>query len=272
MAVDFKTEHTRTSEYLFLPEDIKFNPDLNGRHELPDIEWLITSMVRHGQLQPVSIKNNGGAPWLHIGHSRWRAGLEINRRNLMPVPFKLRCVYFRGSELDAFRATVAENRDRNQTTQIDDGHNIARFLRYNMTLDQIAEEYHEDVAWVKDRLSLIDLCEEAQKLVTNRELKPNAAKALAKLSTDAQKAKIASGEKLTVAAIRRVGSPAPIQSPNGTVSTPSAKRKWDKAEVCAKLQEWIDLELPPHIAKMDADNAIRTVLSQIQEEIECGGC
>ena len=126
MAVDFKTEHTRTSEYLFLPSDIKINPELNGRHELPDIEWLIGSMVSSGQLQPVLIGNDGGTPILYAGHSRWRAALEINKRKLTLAPFKLRCVYFKGSETDAFLATIRENRDRNATTAIDDAHNIAK--------------------------------------------------------------------------------------------------------------------------------------------------
>ncbi len=272
MAVDFKTEHTRSSEYLFLPELIKFNPLLNGRHELPNIDWLVTSMVQHGQLQPVSIKNNGGEPWLHIGHSRWRAALEINKRKLTPVPFKLRCVYFRGSEQDAFRATIAENRDRNQTTAIDDAYNIARLERYGMSTEEIATEYHEDERWVKERLALIDLCDEAQKAVTSRDLKPNAAKVLAKLSADAQRAVIASGEKLTPASIRKFSQPAATAAASTTGKNGTVKAlKWDKQMVCAKLQEYIDMDLPKHVSVMSAENAIRTVLGQLLDEFG-GGC
>ena len=271
MAVEFKTDHTRTSEYLFVPSDIKINPELNGRHELPDIEWLIESMVASGQLQPVLIGNDGGRPVLYAGHSRWRAGIEINKRKLTPVPFKLRCVYFRGNEHQAFMATVRENRDRNETTAIDDAYNIAKLERYGMTLEDIgAKVYHEDLKWVKDRLSLIELCADAAKALTNNTLKPKAAVALAKLSKEAQREWLKSGEKPTVASIKRAAVPQPQETTSDASPKSPAKRKWDSKAVCAKLQEWIDLELPPHIAKMDAENAIRTVLSQIQEEIQCG--
>lgn len=270
MAVEFKVDHTRTSEYLFLPSDIKFNPDLNGRHELPEIEWLVKSMVQHGQLQPVSIKNNGGTPWLHIGHSRWRAALEINKRKLTPVPFKLRCVYFKGSEMDAFRATVAENRDRNATTPIDDAHNCARFQRYGMTIEQIASEYHEDEKWVKDRLALIELCEEAQRAVVNRTLKPNAAKALAKLSTEAQRDALKSGERLTPASIKRIAAPSPASDAGNTPSTPPAKRKFQKQDFCDILSRYLASDLPKHVLEMTVENAVRTVLGEISDEIECG--
>ncbi len=110
MAVDFKVEHPRTSEYLFLPKDIKFKPELNGRHELPDIERMIDSLVRNGQLQPVLIRNDGGMPVLVAGFSRWRAAVEINKRKLTEVPFKLRCVYFKGSEQQGVLANISENR------------------------------------------------------------------------------------------------------------------------------------------------------------------
>ena len=155
MAVDFKVEHTRTSEYLILPKDIKFKPELNGRKELPDIEPLIESMVRQGQLQPVLIRNDGGMPVLVAGFSRWRAAVEINKRKLTPEPFRLRCVYVKCSEQQGVLMNISENRERNSTTPIDDGHNIARLERYGMTMTEIAAVYHEEESWCKKRLSLV---------------------------------------------------------------------------------------------------------------------
>lgn len=277
MAVEFKTEHTRTSEYLFLPELIKFNPALNGRHELPDIEWLITSMVKHGQLQPVSIKNNGGEPWLHIGHSRWRAGIEINKRSLTPVPFKLRCVYFKGSERDAFLATIAENRDRNATTPIDDAHNMARLERYGMTLEEIATEYHEETKWVRDRMALIELCEDAQKAVASGTLKPSAAKVLAKMSSDAQKVQLESGKKLTAGGLKRIASvnasqpAAPAAALNTTPTVLESRqtlRKWDKQAFLNLIDEYLEMDIPKRIQGMTCENAIRVFLGEMRDQIE----
>lgn len=186
MAVEFKVEHTRTSEYLILPKDIKFKPELNGRHELPDIEWLVTSMVKNGQLQPVLVRNDGGMPILVAGFSRWRAAVEINKRKLTPKPFRLRCVNFSGSEQQAFLANIEENHKRKDTTEIDDAFNCARLERYGMSHQEIAEVYHENVAWVKKRIALVSLTVESQKAVKEGRVKPNAAATLAKLSEEEQ--------------------------------------------------------------------------------------
>ena len=195
MAVEFKVDHTRTSEYLILPKDIKFKPELNGRHELPDIEWLIESMVKNGQLQPVLVRNDGGTPVLVAGFSRWRAAVEINKRKLTANPFKLRCVNFRGSEQQAVLANISENRERNATTPIDDGYNIARLERYGMSMDEIAAVYHEDVAWCKGRLALVSLSKDSQEALKAGTVKPNAAKVLAKLSEEEQAKAIADAKK-----------------------------------------------------------------------------
>lgn len=206
MAVEFKVEHTRTSEYLFLPKDIRFKPELNGRHDLPEIDWLIKSMVELGQLQPVLIRNDGGVPVLVAGFSRWRAAIEINKQKLTPVPFKLRCVYFKGSEQQAVLANIAENLERNSTTPLDDGYNIARLERYGMSMEEIASHYHEDVLWVKKRLSLVSLTPESQEAVKSGKVKPNAVQALAKLSEAQQRDALKSPTPLTAAALKRVGN------------------------------------------------------------------
>jgi ParB/RepB/Spo0J family partition protein len=212
MAVEFKVDHTRTSEYLILPKDIKFKPELNGRHELPDIEWLIESMVKMGQLQPVLVRNDGGTPILVAGFSRWRAAIEINKRKLTEVPFKLRCVNFKGSEQQAIIANISENRERNATTPLDDGYNIARLERRGMTLEEIAEQvYHEDVPWCRARLSLVSLSEESRTAMKNGLVKPNAAKVLAKLSEDEQaravKTAQKTGQPITAASLKKEQPP-----------------------------------------------------------------
>lgn len=202
MAVDFKTDHKRTSEYSFAPEDIVIKADLNGRHETPEIEWLIDDIVKQGQLQPVVIRSDGGKPVLVAGFSRWRACMEINKRELTPVPIRLRCSYFRGSELEGFLANISENRLRNQTTAMDDAYNCRRLEQWGMDIDAIAAHYREKPAWVKKRLSLLSLTEPAREAVQNGTLKPTAATEIAKLSTEKQAemvAKAASGEKVTVA-------------------------------------------------------------------------
>ena len=61
MAVDFKVAHNRTSEYRIAPERIDVRAELNGRHELPDIEWLIADILKNGQHTCCNLERWGNA-------------------------------------------------------------------------------------------------------------------------------------------------------------------------------------------------------------------
>lgn len=198
MAVSFDVEHKRTSEYRFLPEYIKVKPELNGRHEKPEIEWLINDILAHGQHTPVVIRNDGGKPVLVAGFSRWRAVSEINKRKLSPVPMQLRATYVQCSESEAFLLNISENRFRNETTPLDDAYNIKRLIsNYNMTEDQAATVYFPTAAtdaekkkavkFIRERMTLISLTPEAKEAVRTGRVKENAASAIAKLTEEQQR-------------------------------------------------------------------------------------
>jgi ParB-like chromosome segregation protein Spo0J len=210
MAVDFKVEHTRTSEYLIPPKHIDIRPELNGREDATDVEDLIDSFADIGQLTPVDIGNNGGRPYLIFGHRRWRAAVQGIKNGKLPKDFKLRCVYFRGTPLDELKAVVAENLRRKGTSPRCDASNIARMERYGMTHEEIAYFYGQstedgkpDVGWVKRRLALILLIPDADKAVKDGRVKPNAVQVLAKLSRE-QQAEAIKAETVTVAACKAV--------------------------------------------------------------------
>ncbi len=187
MAVDFKAKFTRTSEYGFAPQDIVVKPKLNGRHELPDIQWLIDDIVDKGQLQPCVIRNEAGKPVLVAGFSRWRAISEINKKHLAPVQLSVRCCYSRCNEQEGFIANISENRVRNATTPLDDAHNISMLQKWGKTDEEIAGIYKASAAWVKKTAKLVTLEPEAQKAVNEGRLKPTAAAEIAKLTAEQQR-------------------------------------------------------------------------------------
>ena len=214
MAVEFAVKGTRTSEYLFAPEQLEIDPALNGRHELPDIQWIIDSILTHGQLQPVTIRREGGKPVLVAGFSRWRAVSEINKKKLSEKPLSLRCSYTQLTEKQAFLANIEENRVRNATTPMDDAYNLQRLVNvYQMTPEECAEAFRASASWVKGRLALIEATPEVEKQIRAGKIKGPAAKAVAKLSKEHQKklAKVAEEKgKVTPADIRReTGKPEP---------------------------------------------------------------
>jgi len=189
LAVDFtdKSAYTRTSEYVYDPACLALSPELNGRQDLPNIDGLVASIAKIGQLQPVVIRNNGGVPTLIVGISRWRAILKINKEKLTPLPLKIRCVYFQTNENDGFLAGIAENHFRNATTPLDDAYNCDRLQKWGQTIEQIAETYNESAAWVRGRLKLVTLDPEAKAAVKEGRLKPTAAAHISKLSAEQQR-------------------------------------------------------------------------------------
>jgi len=209
MAVEFKVEHKRTTEYRFYPEDITINPRLNGRHNKPDIEPLIEDILRQGQHTPVTIRNDGGRPVLVTGFSRWCAVSEINKRKLADVKMQLRCTYVQCTEAQGFLANISENRFRNSTTPVDDAYNIQRLIKnFAMTEEQAAavyfplaktdEELKSAVRFIKNRLALISLAPEAEEAFRRGQMKESAAMAIARLSQEQQKhvIKTAEGKKI----------------------------------------------------------------------------
>lgn len=210
MAVAFTTEHTRTSEYLFNPKEIIVKPELNGRHEAPDIEPLIADIVRRGQIEPGVVRNDGGKAVLCAGFSRWRAVTEINKRKLTPVPLPFRATYLKANELDGFLANIAENRFRNQTTKLDDAYNVQRLEAWGQTAEQIAEIYGADLKWVRSMQKLVALDPSAQNAVASGKIKSSAIAAVSKLTTEDQRkiVKDAGDGKVKIPKAKTNGKPA----------------------------------------------------------------
>jgi hypothetical protein len=198
MAVDFNVKPTRGTIYEFFPEEIEVREELNGRQEKPDIEWLITDILYQGQIQPSGIWSDAGSPVLSYGFSRWRAISEINKRKLTPEPMKLKCSYYKTNEQGAFIRNISENRMRNDTTPVDDAHNIQRLLAWGMLESAVARIYWpvaategeiaKAVKWVNDRLNLIKLTPESEQALKSGRMNESAAQAISKLKSTQQKA------------------------------------------------------------------------------------
>lgn len=275
-------------------QDLLPNPNFNGRVELADIAKFERDFLdpKIGQIQPISVWKHPptGRAWIIDGITRWRAARKISEEGVGPHKdgkFRLKCLYLQcATEQEAFILTIKAN-IRTDPGQASNVNNVA-ICRYNLGLeeDDIAARVYgrftidnkPDVKWVQEMLALNNLTPEALKALSAGKLKSSAARALAKLAPDAQRRNVERldrGERLTAANIAEsafvgVNGHRPTETTTDAAPARPAKQKWDKKAICAKIQDWIDLKLPPHIARMDAENAIRTVLAQIQEEIGCG--
>lgn len=221
MAVQWAVENTRSSVYMFDPGDIKIKPELNGRHEAPEVEGLIASILEHGQLQPVLVRSENDKPVLLAGFSRWTAVSEINKRKLAPVRMKLACVYVRCNEQDGYVRNWQENRERNQTTPMDDAHHFAQLLKWGWTEEDVANRLKVKPRYVKDRLALIEAEPEVQHAVTEGRIKPTAAVKLAKLAAEQQR---------TVAKMNGKVSAKQVDAATGKRSRPSFRAVYEFVE------------------------------------------
>jgi hypothetical protein len=127
---------------------------------------------------------------------------------------KLRANYVKTNEKGAFIRNISENRMRNETTPVDDAHNIQKLIEaWQMDEKEVAkiyfptaateDELKDAVKWVRGRIDLIRLTPEAEKAVTDGRLNETAAAAIAKLSASQQRAALKSKDgKLTAKDIK----------------------------------------------------------------------
>ena len=195
-------------EWTPLPEEITVKALLNGRHDEPDLEPLIASILELGQLQPVTIRREAGKPVLFAGFNRWKAIATINRKGLTgkmrpdaSVPMRVRAVVRNVDEETGFFANIAENNVRTPTTELDDAYNLRRLIDgYSLTEEEAGQRYDKPVKWVRARLELIQLSKPAQKAYKEGRLLGPQARKLAKMATEQQNEIVASqdGKKITV--------------------------------------------------------------------------
>lgn len=277
--------YKRTDAHMIDPREVEIAPELNGRLELPQIDTFLADFrnPKIGQIQPVTITKRNGRPVIVDGHCRWRAALELTNNGEGPFDggvFKLKCVYFVGTDLECFIATIKAN-VRNEPKAEDDGYNISRLLHnFGMDESEIAQRIYgrttvdgkPDVKWVRDRAALAELAPEAVQALREGKLKPSAAVALASLTQDVQREKLrraaSEGKKLTTASIKRDDS-APATTPavpeGGGNNQKPGKVTVDKCREV--LQQYIDMDIPTRIQGMTCENAIRTILGEILDEI-----
>jgi len=212
----------RCNAYSIDPRQVVIQPELNGRHDLPEIETLIADILSKpdgmsikGQTTPVIIRRDGTRPVLVAGHRRLRAILEINKRKLTPEPLSLLCSYMQLTEVEALAVAVTENRERAAITPMDEAFCIKQFLRLGKDHEWIAlhggffpqlagssvkdngaatSELKRAIAWVKKREKLLGLTEEAQEAVSKGEIKVSAAEHLSTLEAEKQRALVKEGK------------------------------------------------------------------------------
>ena len=145
------------------------------------------SMLRDGQLQPISARRLPVSNKIEVyaGFTRLRAALLIQETN---PEYKIRVMIESDlNDLDAFKRSVIENSERENTNLIDKAYIAHRFIEnFGWDAAQVAEFLRERPARISQILKLRGLSPAAQQLVADGRLKLNPALDLLKLDAETQ--------------------------------------------------------------------------------------
>ncbi len=183
---------TRGEMFFIDPQEIIVDEKLNGRwkpHDKETIALRCKSFEEEGQLQPVQIRRVAeNKVQLVSGYCRHAAAKLFNE--LHPdTPMKLKCVIVTINDEEAFRYNIVENKERKDTTPIDDAHNQRRLRdQFGWTDTKIADFYGVAQSYIGTLKKLLTLSKDKQKAIHAGQLSVNAAVSLADLPAEEQQA------------------------------------------------------------------------------------
>ena len=192
MAMKINAGEVGRADYFFIdPDQIVVDEKLNGRWTPHDQE-SIASMAKSfeedgGQLQPVQVRRIAdNRVQLVLGYRRYNAALLYNKQH-PDNPMKLKAIVVQINDEEALRRNIIENRERKETTPVDDAYSQRRLREdYGWNDTKIAEFYRMSPPYVGILKKLLTLPTKVQRLVHGKELSVQAATSLADLPPDEQ--------------------------------------------------------------------------------------
>ena len=247
MAVEFAPEakvgRSANGGYVVAPENVIIKPELNGRYEDTDVSELAEDIRSRGQILPaICSKSYEGFPVLVAGHRRYRA-IHLLNKDIKDADkrYKLKFNYVQvPNDEAALDITVAENRNRTDVNPMDDAYNIKVYVdKFGKSVEEIALKYFpggtsgeaikKNTKWVKDRLSLLKLSDEAQSSVRSGSIKTTAATKLAELPQVAQDKLVAAaknkGTRVKVEDVKAAKAVSTGKKPNIADNSPVKRLK-----------------------------------------------
>ena len=156
---------------------------LNQREFVRDesFEELTRNIESNGIAQPVTVRPvEEGKYELVCGERRVRAAIDLG---LAEVP----CYIKELTDEQASEHVFVENNFRKDMTAMEEAKAFQMFLdRYGYDLDKLSENLGKSVDYIKQSLSLLNLCEPMQELLENGTLSKKAASLMSKYNPDIQ--------------------------------------------------------------------------------------
>jgi ParB family chromosome partitioning protein len=206
------------------------NP-LNPRDDLGDVSDLAESMRKVGQLQAATVVSLGA--YLAVHPEQAEAVGDVDYVTVMGSRRRLAAAMAGLSSLDIMikdelavdavtllKAATLENIDRRNFDPIEEGRAIQRMVEEVGTGTAVAEQFGKTPGWVSQRLSLLKLAPEMQRLVRSGEVPVRDARRLAGLPHDEQLARWRAEQE----ALRALDTQPPAGTPVGSTVDSGAGR------------------------------------------------
>lgn len=230
------------------PEDVIFNWEENGRAFEADparVNWMAGSLEEHGQLQPVvySITHDKKLK-LEAGFYRLLGMLQVNKARPADKRMRLEGTVKDGNAEELFLKNLAENRDRNRTTVVDDAHNVRRLSeQYGKTDEEICLIYAEEIdpatkqrkpmsaGWLENMRKILRLPKDKQQAIQRKELSASIGYMLADMDPaqhDAvlEDAKTEGNGKVTTTSVLKAARKRKALSTSPALKSPEVKAAW----------------------------------------------
>ncbi len=166
-----------------------------------DLEDLVSSIKKHGLLQPIVVTESPrGGYELIAGERRLRAA---GIAGLATIPALVR----KASDHERLELALIENIQRQNLNVIEEAHAFKRLVdQYGLTQDQVAEQVGKSRSAITNTIRLLGLPEVIQKAVMDGELSMGKARAILSLKDEREQIQMFQsmiGEHLTVRDIER---------------------------------------------------------------------
>lgn len=183
------------------PADLIVDREKRGREFPPEKDAIVAmaeSIKTHGQIQPCPVRvTHDRYLSLEAGFTRWEAFMYLNEGITDPAARRqIRVVIVAGNDQEMFLTNLAENRDRNGTTEIDDAGNARRLERdFGKTDDEIRLIFSNErdaegkpklrsAQWLAGLRELLTLTREQQEAIHRGHISSKLGRALARLAPE----------------------------------------------------------------------------------------
>jgi ParB family chromosome partitioning protein len=178
-------------------DQIRPNP-AQPRQYFAGISELAQSLIDYGQLTPVLLRRRNGFYQIVHGERRYRAAKQAGLPTLRAEVREL-------TDEEAFQIALVENLQRDDLGAVEEARAFERLQRQGMTQEAIGRLVGRSQQHVAARLSLLNLPDDIQRLITIRKVTPSMGAILATVS-DVEKQRLLAqrltNEELTVRELR----------------------------------------------------------------------